>query len=354
MHSLGACKHAFCLPCLREYVAGKIQDRTFPIACPLPDCKQPIGAAECGLVLTPEEQGTLGQMETEAAVGEGARLYCPNPACSQLLLADDKRADVAMDCPYCQQELCANCGVAWHENLTCQQYQAQPGALRSKEDQALLDFAEKEGMRRCPACGVMVERIEGCSYMSCRCGSRFCYGCGKRKDPGSSHYCNCKPHHEQWLRPPPQVAAVLAQNAAAYQRQHQQQLQQRQCQQQQQAQQRQQRQQQQQAQQQQVQQQPQQQHRQRRRGARGVPAAQDGAAAAAAAAAAGGAAAPPAAPPPLFVPFEPGVVAVPPPPGFGALDAGLGALNGAMNAQLAALEDLARLMGARRPPRRRG
>ena len=39
-------------------------------------------------------------METEAAVGEGARLYCPNPACSQLLLADDKRADVAMDCPY--------------------------------------------------------------------------------------------------------------------------------------------------------------------------------------------------------------------------------------------------------------
>ncbi len=32
------------------------------------------------------------QMEAEAAVGEGARLYCPNPQCSQLLVADEKHA----------------------------------------------------------------------------------------------------------------------------------------------------------------------------------------------------------------------------------------------------------------------
>lgn len=38
--------------------------------------------------------------------------------------------------------------------------QAQPGALRSKEDQALLDLAEQEGMRRCPACGAMVQRTQ--------------------------------------------------------------------------------------------------------------------------------------------------------------------------------------------------
>ncbi len=114
-----------------------------------------------------------------------------------------------------QKQLCANCGVAWHAGMTCQQYQvcnskglcarvlgclpaqpggttlqsrsgaalapwngpikcplttpatkvhssmqAQPDALRSKEDQALLDLAEQEGMRRCPACGAMVMRTE--------------------------------------------------------------------------------------------------------------------------------------------------------------------------------------------------
>jgi hypothetical protein len=41
--------------------------------------------------------------------------------------------------------------------------QAKPGAVRSKEDQALLDLAEKDGLRRCPGCGQMVERTQvGC------------------------------------------------------------------------------------------------------------------------------------------------------------------------------------------------
>ena len=56
-------------------------------------------------------------------MGEGARLFCPNKKCSQLLIADDKRANTAMECPYCTEQLCANCGVAWHQGMTCQQYQ---------------------------------------------------------------------------------------------------------------------------------------------------------------------------------------------------------------------------------------
>ena len=42
----------------------------------------------------------LPQMEAEAAIGEGARLFCPNPQCSMLLLNDDKQADAPIDCPY--------------------------------------------------------------------------------------------------------------------------------------------------------------------------------------------------------------------------------------------------------------
>ncbi|KAI3429704.1 hypothetical protein D9Q98_005789 [Chlorella vulgaris] len=189
MHSFAACKHRFCLPCLRQFIAGKVADRTFPL-CPLPDCKSAISAAECALVLTEEEQATLGKMEAEAAVGDGARLFCPNPSCSQLLIADDKQEDTALECPYCTHQLCANCGVAWHKDLTCRQYQALPGAVRSKAEQALLDMAEEQGMRRC--------------------GTVFCYSCGASKAKGSSHYCTCKPHAEQWLRLPGTAAAAAA------------------------------------------------------------------------------------------------------------------------------------------------
>ena len=58
----GACGHSFCLPCLREYVVGKVTDRAYPILCVLPDCKKEVSAAECALVLTPEELETLGKV----------------------------------------------------------------------------------------------------------------------------------------------------------------------------------------------------------------------------------------------------------------------------------------------------
>lgn len=64
-----ACSHAFCLPCLREYISGKVADRAFPVPCPLPDCKQPISAAECGLVLTAEEMAALGQVGGPGLLG---------------------------------------------------------------------------------------------------------------------------------------------------------------------------------------------------------------------------------------------------------------------------------------------
>jgi hypothetical protein len=43
------------------------------------------------------------QMEAEAAVGDGARLFCPNPSCSQLLIADDKQEDTALECEPCRR-----------------------------------------------------------------------------------------------------------------------------------------------------------------------------------------------------------------------------------------------------------
>lgn len=94
--------------------------------------------------------------------------------------------------------------------------QAQPGALRSKDDQAVLDLAEQEGLRRCPGCGQMVERTQGCSHMHCRCGAVFCYSCGKSKKRGSGHYCDCKPAAQQWLHPPAAMAEQMqAQQQAA-------------------------------------------------------------------------------------------------------------------------------------------
>ena len=71
------------------------------------------------------------QMEAEAAVAV-VKLYCPNPKCSMLLIADVKQADAPMDCPHCSKPICTACGVMWHAGLTCQQFQvgeSLPGVM---------------------------------------------------------------------------------------------------------------------------------------------------------------------------------------------------------------------------------
>jgi hypothetical protein len=193
-----ACGHFYCLDCMREYVDGAVKDRRYPVTCPVPDCRLAISSPECMGLLAPEQQAALASMETEAAVGQGVRLYCPNARCSKLLIADDKRADTPLPCPYCGERLCANCGVTWHAGMTCQAYQARPDALSSAEDRALMELGKKEGMKRCPACGVMVQRTMGCAHMKCRCGAAFCYCCGKQKGGNDPHFCKCTPAQQQW------------------------------------------------------------------------------------------------------------------------------------------------------------
>ena len=41
-------------------------------------------------------------METEAALGD-VKLYCPNPACSMLVIADVRQRDEPIDCPHCRK-----------------------------------------------------------------------------------------------------------------------------------------------------------------------------------------------------------------------------------------------------------
>jgi hypothetical protein len=39
--------------------------------------------------------------------------------------------------------------------------------------------------RRCPNCRCWVEKLAGCDYIDCKCGSKFCFKCGNffDKDP---------------------------------------------------------------------------------------------------------------------------------------------------------------------------
>jgi len=79
-------------------------------------------------------------------------------------------------CTECHKEYCLKCGVAWHMNQSCEQYKD------SLTDNYAIEFAMKNNWKRCPQCQFFVAKEFGCNSMTCRCGCRFCYGCGKRKN----------------------------------------------------------------------------------------------------------------------------------------------------------------------------
>lgn len=68
-----------------------------------------------------------------------------------------------MICDTCQTNFCGNCLFIKHEG-DCDEYQIN--FMMSN-----LDY------RKCQ-CGVIIEKNQGCSHMTCICGHEFCYICG--------------------------------------------------------------------------------------------------------------------------------------------------------------------------------
>jgi ornithine carbamoyltransferase len=64
--------------------------------------------------------------------------------------------------------------------LRCAQYKALPISERSALDLQFLELARNNRWKRCPGCQSMVEREDGCFFMTCSCRTRFCYECGMK------------------------------------------------------------------------------------------------------------------------------------------------------------------------------
>ena len=61
--------------------------------------------------------------------------------------------------------------------MNCEEYKDYKGM--SAEDRCFVDSAKEAKFKQCPKCKFWVERSRGCSHMTCRCGEKFCYKCGK-------------------------------------------------------------------------------------------------------------------------------------------------------------------------------
>ncbi|KAJ7232977.1 hypothetical protein B0H12DRAFT_1144511 [Mycena haematopus] len=196
---LASCKHYFCGTCLAQAIYLRLNlefDRmTYGtvlgpqnIVTPGLRAQWPIYCPTC--IIKPEKQRVqISDVTAQQVLGEPnieewnhARLFlnlisCSHKDCGRTF-PPDEGARTLIQCPWCGGSLCKACKSIWHENMTCERYQALPIEQRAPEDVVFLNLAKQEKWRRCPNCSVMVDLKYGCNHITCVCGHHFCYICG--------------------------------------------------------------------------------------------------------------------------------------------------------------------------------
>ncbi|KAI0938557.1 hypothetical protein AcV5_000209 [Taiwanofungus camphoratus] len=158
--------HAYCMVYLDAYIrkmldpegdgGGNSGTVVFPIRCPECPITEWVGGIpdEIAEKILPEQEMLWHHQKLLDSL---PRHYCPNPRCSALVQLHDNPDEPRAICPSCAIAMCVSCHVIWHDNMTCEEYQALPLDERSPEDQQALQLMKVKNWRRCPNCSFIVE-----------------------------------------------------------------------------------------------------------------------------------------------------------------------------------------------------
>lgn len=170
---LKACLCTFCKVCLSQYIENK---ESPIVSCPFvaEDGTNCIGIIEDREVRALVPANVYGAMLKISLAQAEARcqnaFHCKTPDCPYWLELDGEWQE--FECPKCGRVNCVMC-EAVHQGATCQQYQNMINAnTRNSHDNAMTadqvrTLINSRRAMHCPACGIVVEKVDGCNHMTC-------------------------------------------------------------------------------------------------------------------------------------------------------------------------------------------
>lgn len=172
--------------CFDQYIASCVKDNSLPIKCP--ECNKEINSSFVYESLTQSNQSLISKYEKFTldlyAINNHTDVNCcPTAGCSYMFFYQE--GDARFVCPTCENDYCLSCKTNWHEDISCEENKKLTNT--NYLDEKFDTFVRGAQYKQCPFCSTWVEKIDGCDYMTCRCGKAFCYLCGE-KNP-KSHYC---------------------------------------------------------------------------------------------------------------------------------------------------------------------
>ncbi|KAI3972110.1 hypothetical protein MKW92_020137 [Papaver armeniacum] len=198
------CSHNYCTNCIAKYIQVKVsQDNMSQIKCPNDSCSVVLDILSCRSILSKNVFEKWCRVHCESAVllesSKGGfaygRSYCPYRDCSELVLNECVETNgtskvTKSNCPNCKKLFCFHCMVPWKENHRCIDRNETRIDIDSN-DVLFMKNVKLNKWVRCPSCYHYVERNQGCSLITCRCKTKFCYNCGEKA-------CICKDRLGFW------------------------------------------------------------------------------------------------------------------------------------------------------------
>ncbi|KXN84683.1 putative E3 ubiquitin-protein ligase ARI9 [Leucoagaricus sp. SymC.cos] len=196
------CNHSFCRECLRGHAKAKIEERRFPIHCPM--CIADRDNLKPGVVDDFLIQ-QIGVSDDDYRIFEELQIasYCVPLHCrrckkTMLVVRQELDETKILSCPW------PGCNYVWCK--ACQQAVEVGGPPHSCDGSSELQhLMQEQGWKKCPGCQTPVLKTQGCNHMSCiapACNTHFCYlegyiiiKGGTRSEIGNAinaHYRKCK------------------------------------------------------------------------------------------------------------------------------------------------------------------
>ena len=186
------CKHIFCQECFHSYLINLITNNQIDtIPCPKNKCKNKnISEIFFSQFLTEQEYFKYRQFKAQNEIArDKKKIFCPlcdsyaDIGDMNLESFDSNNPDYIKSTLKCKNghDFCS-CGRPIHE-----------GKCYQDEDE-FKDFVVNEKIKKCPKCGFLIKKTQGCNHMICGnpiCKYEFCWLCMQEAVPNHFDYGAC-------------------------------------------------------------------------------------------------------------------------------------------------------------------
>ena len=179
------CGHSFCEGCWYDFLSIKIKENKLPtIKCLDFNCQSKLDDEFIMNLLNSDtnliKKYKKYKLELEV-INDPNKKLCPFPNCDSFLeLKEIKNQYVTCENNH---TYCFECLKEPHGNLPCNE----------KVDNSIIEYAKNNFVKKCPNCGIITEKQNGCNHITCsKCQYQWCWLCNQKYENNHFNEGKCK------------------------------------------------------------------------------------------------------------------------------------------------------------------